>query len=105
MPLPRDPPFDQIVVVDWSASAKPTRGRDSIWVGRCEVGSERRETRNLPTRAAAASYLAELLGRSAATGAATLVGLDFSFGYPAGFAEVVDPRPRRGPGESVGPGA
>ncbi|HEY3941502.1 MAG TPA: hypothetical protein VGL60_03375, partial [Acidimicrobiales bacterium] len=47
----------------------------------------------------------ELLGRSAATGAATLVGLDFSFGYPAGFAEVVDPRPRRGPGESVGPGA
>ena len=82
-------PFDQIVVVDWSASSVPKRGRDSIWIGTCEVGITRCETRNVPTRSEAFEYLEQLLSSSTAAGRRTLVGLDFSLAYPAGFSRIV----------------
>ncbi len=82
-------PFDQIVVVDWSASSVPKRGRDSIWIGTCEVGITRCETRNVPTRSEAFEHLEQLLSSWTAAGRRTLVGLDFSLAYPAGFSRIV----------------
>jgi hypothetical protein len=75
--------FDHIVVVDWSAASTPRLGRDSIWVCALDVRSGASELVNLPIRAAAEAWLLDHLVRS--TGR-VLVGFDFPFGYPAGFA-------------------
>jgi len=80
------PPFDQAVMVDWSASSSPRTGRDSIWAGVRRRGAGRSVVVNPPTRMAAARWLGDLLDAAVAEGRRTLVGLDFSFGYPAGFA-------------------
>ena len=71
--------FDVIVVVDWSASSTPKLGPDSIWT--CEHGQP---PRNISTRAAAEREFVQLL--SSHHDRRVLVGFDFSFGYPHGFA-------------------
>ena len=73
--------FDRIVVVDWSAANHRKLGRDSIWV--CQHG---REPANLATRAAAKAWLGALLDEATRAGERTLLGFDFPFGYPSGFA-------------------
>lgn len=77
--------FDPIVVVDWSASSRPTLGRDSIWIAVRDATGLR--TVNVPTRRAAEHHLGELLGT--APGGEALLGVDFSLGYPAGFAAAL----------------
>jgi precorrin-8X/cobalt-precorrin-8 methylmutase len=47
------PPFDQAVMVDWSASSSPRTGRDSIWAGVRRRGAGRSVVVNPPTRLAA----------------------------------------------------
>jgi molybdopterin-guanine dinucleotide biosynthesis protein B len=72
--------FDRVLIADWSAAAVPTsaRGRsDAIWIG--QAGGEEEHFR---TRAAAESWLTTRL----ADGRRTLLGFDFAFGWPAGFA-------------------
>ncbi len=90
------PAFDAYVVVDWSAANTPRLGRDSIWCAAIgpAVGSDggladegRLELVNLRTRAAAEAWLIDRL--QTWTGRRVLVGFDFSFGYPAGFATVL----------------
>ena len=76
--------FDRIVIVDWSAANHPKKGRDSIWV--CQYGSE---PINLGTRAEARSHLEQLLADAIEAGERTLIGFDFPFGYPAGFAAAL----------------
>ena len=76
---------DPIVVVDWSASSRPTLGRDSIWVAVRDAAGLR--TVNLPTRRAAEQHLRALLGT--APGDEVLLGVDFSLGYPAGTASAL----------------
>jgi len=74
--------FDRVVVVDWSAAARPTGTRpraDAIWLG--VAGSGGAATHYLPTRAAAEAAIAGL----SATGR-VLIGFDFPMGYPTGFA-------------------
>lgn len=73
--------FDQIVIVDWSANARPKLGKDSIWIAVADAAGCTVE--NLPTRAAAEQMLAELLDE---TQQRSLVGVDFSLGYPSGTA-------------------
>lgn len=83
------PLFDAYVMVDWSAAAVPRLGRDSIWIHELRrSGGALSETLslNLPTRLAARDRLRELLAAHLAAGLATLVGFDFPFGYPRGFA-------------------
>jgi precorrin-8X/cobalt-precorrin-8 methylmutase len=83
------PIFDAYLMVDWSAAAVPATGADSIWIASAErrggalppVGLE-----NPRTRGAAAALLADRLSDLAARDRVTLVGFDFAFGYPAGFA-------------------
>ena len=76
------PLFDTYVIVDWSANSVPKRRADSIWI--CAHGDE---PFNVPTRAEAKIRLEELLADSVAGGQRVLVGFDFPFGYPAGFAQ------------------
>jgi len=87
--------FDRFVVVDWSANSAPKLGRDSIWIavyGRTRVGqgdgrAGEMSVTNLPTRAAAAAFLVDLFESDRT--ATTLLGVDFSLGYPAGTAAAL----------------
>jgi len=87
MPAFYAPAFGAYVMVDWSASKTPNRGKDSIWISCVERHGDRtRRTvlENLETRAAATERLGDLLSRLADKGKRVLVGFDFPFGYPDG---------------------
>ena len=77
--------FDAYVIVDWSAAAVPRTGRDSIWATALTRG---RPTwlENPPTRASAEVAIREQLDQLVERGLRVLVGFDFPYGYPAGFA-------------------
>lgn len=75
--------FERVVVVDWSASSKPTTGADSIWIA-CRDG-DGDHLENVSTRAEAAERLHALV----ADDVTTLVGVDFALGYPAGTASAL----------------
>lgn len=80
--------FDAYVMVDWSASAVPTTGKDSIWIAcvqRCEDGTLNQTVLENPsTRDAATTRLRALIQELADAGDRVLVGFDFPFGYPRG---------------------
>lgn len=75
------PLFDHHIAVDWSAANKPTRGKDSIW-----IGTTGQDPINIPTRFAAMDHLARRLHEALAKGERIIIGFDFAFGYPAGTA-------------------
>lgn len=82
--------FDSVAVVDWSAASRPRTGRDSIWIALArggEVGSE-----NPPTRRAAEARLERLVAETLERGERLLIGVDFAFGFPAGFAGALTGR-------------
>lgn len=87
------PVFDAYVMVDWSAAAVPATGADSIWIAAAERdgGGALPAPRllNPPTRQAAIAYLADHLSDLIARDRTVLVGFDFAFGYPAGFARML----------------
>lgn len=76
--------FDHYVIVDWSAANQKKTGRDSIWI--CHRGPHGERVENPPTRHAAKALLGELLATAAARQERVLLGFDFPFGYPKGFA-------------------
>jgi precorrin-8X/cobalt-precorrin-8 methylmutase len=76
--------FDTFIIVDWSAANVPRLGRDSIWACRRDAAGE--TLVNPPTRHAAQALIAGWLAAAQASGERVLVGFDFPFGYPAGFA-------------------
>ncbi|MFL5266617.1 MAG: hypothetical protein ACJ8AH_08480 [Stellaceae bacterium] len=76
--------FDTFAMVDWSAATVPRTGRDSIWICWHAPGGERLE--NPPTRSAAKTLLGNWLAAARDRGERVLLGFDFPFGYPAGFA-------------------
>jgi len=78
--------FDRFVIVDWSAANQPKTGRDSIWICAVDRGGRERLVENPPTRYSARSLLGNLLSDARARGERVLLGFDFPFGYPAGFA-------------------
>lgn len=78
--------FDDYVAVDWSASSVPKRGKDSIWI--CASGTD---PVNPATRAEATAQVRAILRRAVADGRRVLVGFDFPYGYPAGFADLAAP--------------
>ncbi len=71
--------FDRFVAVDWSASSRPKRGVDSIWIAVGD-GDTVDAPVNASTRAAAIDELTECC---AGSGRVLLV-VDWSLGYPAG---------------------
>jgi precorrin-8X/cobalt-precorrin-8 methylmutase len=93
-----EPLFDRFVFVDWSASSRPGTGRDSVWIA--DGNSSAVRTHNPPTRQRAVDDLRGLLASAVAAAERILVGFDFPYGYPAGFADAlglvaVPPRWRR----------
>ncbi len=93
---PRSPAFDAYCIVDWSAASVPTTGADSVWwaLFRWAGPKPSLETGNCPTRhALAAELTARLQGQLADE--RVLVGFDFPFGYPRGFAAALGHRGAR----------
>lgn len=82
------PLFDRIVMVDWSARAVPARGRDSLWIASLDrsAASRRPLVVNPATRRAAIEHIIELADSCRGR---VLVGFDFSFGFPCGFAAAL----------------
>jgi precorrin-8X/cobalt-precorrin-8 methylmutase len=76
--------FDAFAIVDWSAANVRRQGRDSIWI--CRRGPDGERFENPPTRYQAKAVLADWLAAAQANGERVLLGFDFPFGYPAGFA-------------------
>lgn len=76
--------FDRVAVLDWSAESRPKLGPNSIWLGIAADGTVAVE--NLATRRIAETRLAALVAGALATGERLLIGADFAFGYPTGFA-------------------
>jgi precorrin-8X/cobalt-precorrin-8 methylmutase len=80
--------FDRYIAVDWSASNSPKTGKDSIWI--CDlrqVGGS--ITTNPSTRLKAEEQLRELLIEAVDHGERVLIGFDFPYGYPRGFAAAL----------------
>ena len=81
------PLFDRIVMVDWSAAAVPTLGRDSIWTADIAVAGGPSAETNWPTREAVMGWLHGAVVATLAAGRRMLVGFDLAFGYPRGTVE------------------
>jgi precorrin-8X/cobalt-precorrin-8 methylmutase len=80
--------FDRYVAVDWSASSSPKTGADSIWI--CNLaGVGDPITTNPPTRGKAERQLRDLLIEAIDRGERVLIGFDFPYGYPRGFAAAL----------------
>jgi hypothetical protein len=77
--------FEHYVIVDWSAANQPKTGRDSIWL--CHRRSDGREAcQNPATRHDARQALETIIDDVAGRGERAVIGFDFPFGYPHGFA-------------------
>ena len=86
--------FDLVAVVDWSASAAPPRQRpqaDAIWLGLASASGV--VTSYHPSRRAAEAAIKALILQAQQAGESLLVGFDFPFGYPEGFATRLTGQP------------
>jgi len=91
--------FDAYVMVDWSSSSQPVRGNDSIWIAMGQWSGQTftaDEPVNIPTRIEAVDKLTRKLIQWKGEGKRVLVGFDFAFGYPAGFARALGLTSSRG---------
>lgn len=86
--------FDTIVMIDWSGGndtgARPRK--DAIWAGVSRSGQSEAPV-YLRNRIEAETWIAALIDAERQAGRRTLIGFDFPFGYPAGFAEAVTGEP------------
>jgi precorrin-8X/cobalt-precorrin-8 methylmutase len=83
------PLFDRYLAVDWSANNSRKLGKDSIWSCVADSATDDVRTRNHPTRRRAESWLLQQLMTAVAAGERVLAGMDFPYGYPAGFAAAL----------------
>ncbi|HMN98826.1 MAG TPA: hypothetical protein PKD59_05385 [Miltoncostaeaceae bacterium] len=82
--------FDAYLMVDWSGRNAPSRrapSKDAIWVG--ERSRSRTGETYLRTREAATRHVRARLVEHVDAGARVLVGFDFPYGYPRGFAAAI----------------
>ncbi|MES2667114.1 MAG: molybdopterin guanine dinucleotide synthesis [Pseudomonadota bacterium] len=83
---------DRIVIVDWSASAKPSPARpsaDAIWIGVADVAGGTITSSYHRTRADAFATLQTMVQQALHDNQRLLIGADFPFAYPAGFAAAL----------------
>lgn len=88
--------FDAYIAVDYSANKEPKVGKDSIWWSRAAWSDGRlivADARNPRTRDAALGQIREELLGAVARGESVLIGFDFPYGYPAGFAAALELSP------------
>ncbi len=84
--------FDAYIMVDWSASSKPVRGANSIWIATCTrtgAGQVHVTTQNPATRLEAREVILDEARAVIAAGGRVLIGFDFAIGYPAGTAAAL----------------
>lgn len=82
--------FDRYVMVDWSANNRRKKGRDSIWVRSVAAADDARDViQNPATRHEATEIVRALLVDSVGRNERVLVGFDFPYGYPSGFAAAL----------------
>lgn len=95
-PTPRPSPrpgqtlFDRYVMIDWSATSKPSRvdpSKDAIWVG--DLSRDGQTEIYCRTRDVATEVARAILRDAVAKGERVLIGFDFPFGYPRGFAAAL----------------
>ncbi len=82
--------FDSFAVVDWSSGndTGPKPRKDAIWASAVLDGEER-EPVYLRNRDSAVAWLEDLIDAEVRLGRRLLLGFDFPFGYPKGFARHV----------------
>jgi hypothetical protein len=84
--------FNAYVIVDWSAAESKAAGKNSIWIGVVKRDVRFRfafESHNPGTRREAETLIGQILDDRAKHRERTLIGFDFAFGYPRGFAEAL----------------
>ena len=82
--------FDSVAVLDWSAGndTGPRPRKDAIWAGSVIAGTPRPPV-YLRNREAAWRWVTDLIAGETAAGRRLLLGFDFPFAYPTGFARAV----------------
>jgi hypothetical protein len=82
--------FDAYIAVDWSARSLPSPARpspDSIWVS--ERLGDATQDLYWRTRRGCRDFLEERIASHVDAGRRVLVGFDFAYGYPSGFAQAI----------------
>ncbi|NRB04216.1 MAG: molybdopterin molybdenumtransferase MoeA [Rhodobacteraceae bacterium] len=82
--------WDSVIMVDWSAGNDrgPTPKADAIWATQAREGRAQRPV-YLRNRQMAEDWIINAVAAERAQGRRVLLGFDFPFGYPKGFAEAV----------------
>jgi len=86
--------FDRVVIVDWSAANQPTSAvnrSDAIWIGIADHSGTAEY--HFRTRTSAETFLQQLVSAAKTKGQRLLIGFDFAFGYPEGFAKQLTGTP------------
>jgi hypothetical protein len=81
--------FDAYIFVDWSAAngAGPRRPTaDAVWVGELVPSLRHQKETYHRTRGSGVTFVLEILRAHVQAGRRVLVGFDFPYGFPAGFA-------------------
>ncbi|WP_339762795.1 gephyrin-like molybdotransferase Glp [uncultured Sulfitobacter sp.] len=82
--------FDTFVVIDWSGGndtgASPRK--DAIWAGVTRNGQDQ-DPVYLRNRTVAEAWIVDLIRAELEAERRVMIGFDFPFGYPAGFAEAL----------------
>jgi hypothetical protein len=87
-----DRAFDAYLMIDWSSSSSPLTGKNSIWIAGGAWSGQTFKAgppHNVSTRLRAVDQIRECVELWRYEGKRVLVGFDFAFGYPAGFAEAL----------------
>lgn len=81
--------FTHYIAVDWSAQNKPKRGKDSIWISEDSFEKGHVGLWNIRTRDETLRSIKDRMRLAIESEQRLLVGFDFAFGYPAGFAKAL----------------
>lgn len=84
------PGFDRVIIADWSAASalSPARpSKDAIWI--CRADHAGLTTSYHRSRMQAEAMLLAEINAAQLAGARLLIGCDFPFGYPQGFAQAL----------------
>ncbi|MEM6307106.1 MAG: hypothetical protein AAF701_03860 [Pseudomonadota bacterium] len=82
------PGFDRYIAVDWSARSKPSPVKptaDAIFM--CDTSAQGQTTTYHRTRHSAFQAVCHSLDDAMAQGQRVILGFDFAYGYPLGFAK------------------
>ena len=80
--------FNGYIAVDWSASATPGQGRNSVWIAVLGMDGQL-QVQNPATRNEAINCIDRMLTEAKDKGHRLLCGFDFPFGFPEGTAQTL----------------